>query len=81
MNNALKDGEPIYDTVGQAMIPYLSHYFNEVKDQKTLRKAFADLAQEQRIGDWLELPDGTTYRLVFKPSIDQALEQGNLYPR
>ena len=28
----------------------------------------SDIASEQEIGDWIETPNGTTYRLVFKPA-------------
>lgn len=25
------------------------------------------IANEQQVGDWLEMPDGTSYNLIFKP--------------
>jgi hypothetical protein len=35
---------------------------------KVVYKECSDIAKEQKLGDWLEMPNGSTYTLTFKPN-------------
>lgn len=35
--------------------------------QRWIYEELEELGQEQELGDWIELPNGTTYTLTFKP--------------
>jgi hypothetical protein len=40
--------------------------------EEFIYKTVSDLAHDQRVGDWLETPNGTTYTLTFKPAYKNA---------
>lgn len=66
--------DPIGCMISQRITSALANHFmqSDNRDYKTLADIvygeISDIASEQQIGDWIETPNGSTYRLESKPN-------------